>query len=77
MTGNAPANWEYEPVTEVAMANRTIKTHTIGAAGQCVTIAVTALIVGAFFIFGAGFANSAVLHDTAHDARHAYGFPCH
>ncbi|MCA1404612.1 CbtB-domain containing protein [Ensifer sp. IC3342] len=36
-----------------------------------------ALLIGAFLVFGAGLANSAVLHDTAHDTRHSYGFPCH
>lgn len=38
---------------------------------------VFALLLGAFLVFGAGLANSAVLHDTAHDTRHSYGFPCH
>lgn len=38
---------------------------------------VLALLLGAFLVFGAGLANSAVLHDTAHDTRHPYGFPCH
>ncbi|PTM95388.1 CbtB domain-containing protein [Mycoplana dimorpha] len=38
---------------------------------------ITALLLGAFLVFGAGLANSSVLHDTAHDTRHAYGFPCH
>jgi cobalt transporter subunit CbtB len=38
---------------------------------------VLALLLGAFLVFGAGLANSAVLHDTAHDTRHSYGFPCH
>ncbi|NDW03775.1 CbtB domain-containing protein [Jiella pacifica] len=36
-----------------------------------------ALVLGAFFVWGAGFAHSAALHDTAHDVRHAFGFPCH
>lgn len=38
---------------------------------------ILALLVGSFLIFGAGFAHSNVLHDTAHDVRHANGFPCH
>ncbi|MCJ8148718.1 CbtB-domain containing protein [Shinella sp. H4-D48] len=38
---------------------------------------VLALLLGGFLVFGAGLANSAVLHDTAHDTRHSYGFPCH
>lgn len=41
------------------------------------TAGVIALFIGAFLVFGAGLANSSVLHDTAHDTRHSYGFPCH
>lgn len=36
-----------------------------------------ALLLGGFLVFGAGLANSSVLHDAAHDTRHSYGFPCH
>jgi cobalt transporter subunit CbtB len=38
---------------------------------------VAAVFLGAFFIWGAGLANSQTLHDAAHDTRHSYGFPCH
>ncbi|KQY27124.1 CbtB domain-containing protein [Rhizobium sp. Root482] len=41
------------------------------------TAGILALLIGGFLVFGAGLANSAVLHDTAHDVRHSYGFPCH
>ena len=34
-------------------------------------------LIGATLVFFAGFANSAVLHDAAHDTRHSTGFPCH
>jgi cobalt transporter subunit CbtB len=40
------------------------------------SIIVTATL-GAALLFMAGFAQSATLHDTAHDSRHAIGFPCH
>ncbi|MDF2234201.1 CbtB-domain containing protein [Albimonas sp. CAU 1670] len=36
-----------------------------------------ALVAGAFLVFGAGFANSATLHDAGHDSRHSLSFPCH
>lgn len=42
-----------------------------------ITTGILALLIGGFLVFGAGLANSAVLHDTAHDVRHSYGFPCH
>ncbi len=36
-----------------------------------------ALFLGAFFVWGAGLAQSDTLHHAAHDTRHSYGFPCH
>ena len=39
--------------------------------------ALLALLFGTFLFLGAGFANSAVLHNAAHDGRHALNFPCH
>ncbi len=37
--------------------------------------AITALIFGAFLLFGAAFAQSS--HNAAHDSRHAIAVPCH
>jgi cobalt transporter subunit CbtB len=34
-------------------------------------------VFGAVFIYGMGFAGADVLHNAAHDARHANNFPCH
>ena len=39
--------------------------------------AVVALVFGTFVVLGAGFSNSQTVHDAAHDARHAFAFPCH
>jgi|GEM_PF-3382347 cobalt transporter subunit CbtB len=36
-----------------------------------------ALAFGVLLIGGAGLANSNTLHNAAHDARHAFGMPCH
>jgi cobalt transporter subunit CbtB len=59
------------------MATTHSRTGIVSGTGQRISIAVVSLFLGAFFIYGTGLANSAVLHDTAHDVRHAYGFPCH
>ncbi len=37
----------------------------------------TALLAGIFLLFIAGYAQSAALHDAAHDTRHSVAFPCH
>jgi cobalt transporter subunit CbtB len=37
----------------------------------------SAVLLGVFLIFGAGFAGSEVLHNAAHDVRHGMAFPCH
>ncbi|MDA5095425.1 CbtB-domain containing protein [Aliiroseovarius sp. KMU-50] len=34
-------------------------------------------LAGAGLLFAAGFAQATVLHDAAHDSRHAMAFPCH
>jgi len=39
--------------------------------------AVLALVFGAFLVLGVGFVHSTTLHNAAHDARHAFAFPCH
>jgi cobalt transporter subunit CbtB len=33
--------------------------------------------LGLLILWGVGFAGNGVLHETAHDTRHALGFPCH
>lgn len=35
------------------------------------------VVLGSALVYAAGFAEDAGLHDAAHDARHAAGFPCH
>jgi len=39
--------------------------------------AVLALVFGVFLVIGTGFAQSSTIHNAAHDARHAFTFPCH
>lgn len=34
-------------------------------------------MLGLTILFVAGHAQSATLHEAAHDVRHATGFPCH
>ena len=36
-----------------------------------------AAALGLMLLFAAGFAQASVMHDTAHDQRHAMAFPCH
>lgn len=36
-----------------------------------------AVALGMVLLFAAGFAQATVMHDTAHDQRHAMAFPCH
>jgi cobalt transporter subunit CbtB len=38
---------------------------------------VGALLLGTIILFGAGFVNTAAVHNAAHDTRHSQGFPCH
>ena len=36
-----------------------------------------ALLIGTLIISGVGLAGSEVIHNAAHDLRHALAFPCH
>lgn len=36
-----------------------------------------AAIAGLMMLAVAGFAQASVVHDSAHDTRHAIAFPCH
>lgn len=58
------------------MATSTISSTALSLSDR-LTAGIIALLIGGFLVFGAGLANSAALHDTAHDIRHSYGFPCH
>jgi cobalt transporter subunit CbtB len=55
----------------------TAMTHTAAKTGTALATIVFAALIGATIIFVAGHAQSATLHDAAHDMRHATGFPCH
>jgi cobalt transporter subunit CbtB len=41
------------------------------------TLVLAAALLGTVMVWGAGFAGADLLHDAAHDSRHALGFPCH
>jgi len=41
------------------------------------SIPLFAMLLGIVLIFGVGFASPLTLHNAAHDARHAFAFPCH
>ncbi len=38
---------------------------------------VVALLLGMFMLFGVAFAQPDILHNAAHDTRHAITVPCH
>ena len=39
--------------------------------------AALAFFLGAAMVFTIGFSQPAMIHNAAHDLRHAAGFPCH
>jgi cobalt transporter subunit CbtB len=36
-----------------------------------------AILLAAILLFGTGLSTIAAVHNAAHDARHAFAFPCH
>lgn len=59
------------------MTTRTL--GTLAGASRSLVLAQAAglLFAGLLLVFLTGFAHSEVLHDAAHDTRHALSFPCH
>ena len=64
------------------MQNQTSTT----AIEQTVTVSTTisksvqiasAFLLGFVILYGAGFVQTSVAHNAAHDVRHTQGFPCH
>ncbi len=39
--------------------------------------AVLAALLGLFIVYGVGIAQPDLIHNAAHDTRHALAFPCH
>ncbi|SHF31267.1 cobalt transporter subunit CbtB [Litoreibacter ascidiaceicola] len=59
-----------------------VKTATLNAtATQTTDMSLVSILgaaaLGLSLLFAAGFAQASVMHDTAHDQRHAMAFPCH
>jgi cobalt transporter subunit CbtB len=44
---------------------------------RSVLYSAVAATLGLFMLWGVGFSANGALHETAHDTRHALGFPCH
>jgi cobalt transporter subunit CbtB len=60
------------------MMNMTTTTKTRSSDKTTALVSVLFMaVLGGAILFAAGHAQSASLHDAAHDVRHASGFPCH
>lgn len=54
----------------------TVTTQSISIS-QRIAVGLALIFVGATLMFTVGLSSMAVAHNTAHDTRHAIGFPCH
>lgn len=55
----------------------TTQTKTIARADLSILPIAFAVLGGLMLLFASGYAQASVLHDAAHDQRHAMAFPCH
>jgi cobalt transporter subunit CbtB len=65
---------------EIDMSQARIVTGTKtkpNARAAAMAAAMIVALFGGVFVYGIGFAGADVLHNAAHDARHANNFPCH
>ena len=61
----------------VALQARRLTGREVFARGGRVLPAALAAVLGLFILYGAGIAQPEMIHDAAHDSRHAFAFPCH
>ncbi len=52
-------------------------THGLSRTDTSLGTIALAIVAGLFLLAVSGFAQATVLHDAAHDQRHAMAFPCH
>lgn len=55
----------------------TTQTQTLAKTDSVLLPILLTAMLGIGVLFIAGFAQAEVLHDSAHDVRHAIGFACH
>ena len=55
----------------------TTLTQTTSATRSAAFAVALVTLIASALLFTVGHAQSSVLHDAAHDMRHATGFPCH
>ncbi|NPC58304.1 CbtB domain-containing protein [Caenimonas soli] len=60
-----------------ASAATTVTDGARSARSKCLFEAVLAAVFGTVILWAVGFSPIEVVHDAAHDVRHANGFPCH
>jgi cobalt transporter subunit CbtB len=51
--------------------------HSVQARTRALTAALVAMVFGGFVVATVGFAGAMEIHNTAHDSRHSFAFPCH
>jgi cobalt transporter subunit CbtB len=62
-------------MTQIRSASQT--GSKLNARSTALVAAMILAVFGGVFVYGIGFAGADVLHNAAHDARHANNFPCH
>lgn len=62
-------------VQEIRMATSTIAMRETRAAAWKVALPV--FLAGVFLVYVVGMAQTAPIHNAAHDTRHSLSFPCH
>jgi cobalt transporter subunit CbtB len=59
------------------MTARTVSSTSSLSISKRIAAGLALLFVGATLFYTVGLSDMALAHNTAHDTRHAIGFPCH
>ncbi len=74
---NPPSGMTGNGVNNMTAQTKTAQSNTQAQATSPLAAITVVFLAGAGLLFAAGIAQATVLHDAAHDTRHAMAFPCH
>ncbi len=65
------------PMIQIENSGRLAGSRALSRSATRLIAALILAVFGLGLVYAVGFAGPHILHNAAHDARHANGFPCH
>ena len=74
---NQPVGCDRQGEQNMTTQAKALAATEVQATDSATSAIIVAALAGALLLFVSGYAQATILHDAAHDQRHAMAFPCH